>query len=168
MNKLSTRFTLNGKETEAAMPAGATLLEALRRELFLTGSKEGCAAGECGACTVMIDGEPVASCLMMAAQVAGKNVVTVEGLLAENEALHPVQEAFITEAGTQCGFCTPGFLVAVAALLEKNQNPTDEEILEGLQGNLCRCTGYGMIMDSVRKAAALVRGEAESVGLRAR
>ena len=168
MERLTTRFTLNGKETEAEMPAGATLLEALRRELYLTGSKEGCAAGECGACTVLVDGEPVASCLMMAPQAAGKEIVTVEGMLAEDEALHPVQEAFITEAGTQCGFCTPGFVVAVAALLEKTTTPTDEEILEALQGNLCRCTGYGLIMDSVRKAAAIRRGEAESKGWRAR
>ncbi len=168
MNKLKTAFTINGKETQVEMSAGATLLEALRRDMFLVGSKEGCAAGECGACTVLIDGEPVASCLMMAAKVAGTDVVTVEGMVQENEYLHPVQEAFITEAGTQCGFCTPGFIVAVKALLEKKPNPTDEDILEGLQGNLCRCTGYGMIMDSVRKAAAILRGDEPSQKLRAR
>lgn len=168
MNTLKTRFTLNGKDTEVEFPAGATLLEALRRELYLTGSKEGCAAGECGACTVMVDGEPVASCLMMAPQAAGKTIVSVEGLLADNEALHPVQDAFITEAGVQCGFCTPGFIVAVAALLEKNPDPSDEDILEGLQGNLCRCTGYGFIVAAVKKAAAIHRGEAEHSGTRAR
>lgn len=149
----STRFRLNGKEVEVEFPVGATLLEALRRRLHMTGSKEGCAAGECGACTVLVDGAPVASCLMLAPQVEGKEIVTVEGLLDENRHLHPIQEAFIQEAGTQCGFCTPGFIVAVAALLEKHPQPTDEQILEGLQGNLCRCTGYGFILESIRRAA---------------
>lgn len=168
MQKILTRFTLNGRPVERELPAGATLLEALRRDLRLTGSKEGCAAGECGACTVLVDGEPVASCMMMAPQVEGRVLVTVEGLLAEDESLHPVQDAFLTEAGTQCGFCTPGFIVAVAALLERHPDPSDAQILEGLQGNLCRCTGYGMILESVRKAAAIRRGEAPHSGARAR
>lgn len=166
MNTIETRFRLNGRDVVHHLPVGATLLEALRRELYLTGSKEGCAAGECGACTVMIDGKPVASCLMMAPQIDGKDVVSVEGLLEKNGDLHPVQDAFISEAGVQCGFCTPGFIVAVAAMLEEDDDPTDEQILEGLQGNLCRCTGYQKILDSVRKAALILRGrkaEAQAV-----
>jgi carbon-monoxide dehydrogenase small subunit len=163
-----TRFQLNGKTVEVDLPDGATLLEALRRELFSTGTKEGCGEGECGACTVLVEGEPVASCLMLVAQVHDKEVLTVEGLLRDNEALHPIQDAFIAEAGTQCGFCTPGFLVAVQALLQKNHNPTDAEILEALQGNLCRCTGYGTILASVRRAAAILRGEVEHSGAMAR
>lgn len=157
MNRISTRFKLNGRETTVEMPVGATLLEALRRELNLTGSKEGCAAGECGACTVMVDGEPAASCLMMAAQVDGREIRTVEGILEDKDHLHPVQEAFVTEGGVQCGFCTPGFIVAVASMLEKDQDPSDEKILEGLQGNLCRCTGYGKILAAIKKAAVMLR-----------
>ncbi len=157
MKRLMTRFTLNGKRVEREFPVGATLLEALRRELFMTGSKEGCAAGECGACTVMVDGAPAASCLMMACQADGREIVSVEGVLEPDGSLHPVQEAFVTEAGVQCGFCTPGFIVAVHALLQEKPDPTDAEILEGLQGNLCRCTGYQKILASVRKAALDLR-----------
>lgn len=168
MTTIHTRFQVNGKPVEVDLPPGATLLEALRRSLYLTGTKEGCGEGECGACTVLVEGEPVASCLMLAAQAHGKDILTVEGLLRDNEALHPIQDAFIAEAGTQCGFCTPGFLVSVHALLQRTHNPSDEEILEALQGNLCRCTGYGTILASVRRAAAILRGEVKHSGSLAR
>lgn len=145
-------FSLNGKSVSCDAPDGATLLELLRREFLLTGTKEGCSMGECGACTVLVDGEPVTSCLMMAAQAEGTKVVTIEGL-AKGEELHPVQQGFIEEGGVQCGFCTPGMIMAAAALLERTPDPTVAEIHCGISGNLCRCTGYAKIIRAIQTAA---------------
>lgn len=148
MNEIS--FELNSKPVRVKTHSMARLLDVLREELKLTGTKEGCGEGECGACSVMINGELVNSCLVPAAQVAGAKITTIEGL-AKNE-LHPVQDAFLKCGGAQCGICTPGMILATAMLLESTPNPSDDEIKEGLGGNLCRCTGYTKIIDSVKSA----------------
>jgi carbon-monoxide dehydrogenase small subunit len=152
------RFRLNGRPVEVDAPPGRRLLDLLREDLGLIGTKEGCGEGECGACTVLVDGKPRLSCLTLAIQVEGKEVLTVEGL-AQSGKLHPLQEAFIETAGVQCGFCTPGFLMAAYALLLENPNPTKEEVREWLSGNLCRCTGYEQIVEAVLRAAEKLRGE---------
>jgi aerobic carbon-monoxide dehydrogenase small subunit len=149
---MKVNFRANGREREVEADAGARLLDVLREDLHLTGTKEGCGEGECGACTVLLDGRPVNSCLILAPQVAGCDVLTIEGL-ADGPRLHPIQEAFVAEGAVQCGFCTPGFVVAAYALLRDNPTPTDEEILTALEGNLCRCTGYAKILTAVRRAA---------------
>ena len=146
-------FTVNGEPREAEVWEGESLLFALRERLGLPGSKNACEQGECGSCSVLLDGELVCSCLVLAAQADGHDVVTVEGL-AEDGRLHRVQEAFAATGAVQCGFCTPGFVVAAADLLEHNPDPSDDEIREALSGNLCRCTGYAKIFDAVRLAAA--------------
>jgi carbon-monoxide dehydrogenase small subunit len=146
-------LTVNGERHEADVWAGESLLFALREHLGLPGSKNACEQGECGSCSVLLDGELVCACLVLAAQADGHEVVTVEGL-AEEGRLHRVQEAFVETGAVQCGFCTPGLVVATAALLEANPEPSDDEIREALSGNLCRCTGYAKIFDAVRLAAA--------------
>ena len=143
---------INGEQHEADVWEGESLLFALRERLGLPGSKNACEQGECGSCSVLLDGRLVCSCLVLAAQADGHDVVTVEGL-AENGRLHRVQEAFAETGAVQCGFCTPGFVVAAADLLEHNADPSDDEIREALSGNLCRCTGYTKIFDAVRLAA---------------
>jgi carbon-monoxide dehydrogenase small subunit len=143
---------VNGERREADVWAGASLLTALCDQLELPGSKNACEQGECGSCSVLLDGELVCSCLVLAAQADGREVVTVEGL-ARDGALHPVQEAFVRTGAVQCGFCTPGLVVAAADLLAHNPAPTDDEIREALSGNICRCTGYAKIVDAVREAA---------------
>jgi aerobic carbon-monoxide dehydrogenase small subunit len=149
--------TVNGKREKLDVAPSETLLEMIREKLYLTGTKEGCGMGECGACTVMMDGVTVNSCLVLAAEADGKSIVTIEGIgTADN--LHPVQEAFAKHGGSQCGFCTPGMIVSGTHLLKKNPNPTEEEIREGLAGNFCRCTGYTKIIESVA-AAAKMTGE---------
>ncbi|HYY64560.1 MAG TPA: (2Fe-2S)-binding protein [Gaiellaceae bacterium] len=145
-------FTVNGERREADVWAGESLLYVLRERLGLPGSKNACEQGECGSCSVLLDGSLVCACLVLAAQADGHEVVTVEGLGADGE-LHPVQEAFAETGAVQCGFCTPGFVVATADLLEHNPSPSDDEIREALSGNLCRCTGYAKIFDAVRLAA---------------
>jgi carbon-monoxide dehydrogenase small subunit len=145
-------LVVNGDRLEADVWAGASLLVALRDQLGLPGSKNACEQGECGSCTVLLDGELVCSCLVLAAQAGGREVVTVEGL-ARDGRLHPVQEAFARAGAVQCGFCTPGLVVAAADLLAHNPAPTDDEIREALSGNICRCTGYAKIVDAVREAA---------------
>jgi aerobic carbon-monoxide dehydrogenase small subunit len=146
-------FRVNGEEREADVWEGESLLFALRERLGLPGSKNACEQGECGSCSVLLDGELVCSCLVLAAQAEGHDVVTVEGLAHEAE-LHPVQEAFAETGAVQCGFCTPGLVVATVDLLARNPDPSDDEIREALSGNLCRCTGYAKIFDAVRLAAA--------------
>jgi carbon-monoxide dehydrogenase small subunit len=146
------RVTVNGEPHEAEVWEGESLLFALRERLGLPGSKNACEQGECGSCSVLLDGRLVCSCLVLAAQADGHDVVTVEGL-AENGRLHRVQEAFAETGAVQCGFCTPGFVVAAADLLEHSADPSDDEIREALSGNLCRCTGYAKIFDAVRLAA---------------
>jgi carbon-monoxide dehydrogenase small subunit len=144
--------TVNGEEREADVWSGESLLFALRERLGLPGSKNACEQGECGSCSVLLDGKVVCACLVLAAQADGHEVVTVEGLSGDG-ALHRVQEAFVEAGAVQCGFCTPGLVVATAALLEQRPDPTDDEIREALSGNLCRCTGYQKIFDAVRSAA---------------
>jgi carbon-monoxide dehydrogenase small subunit len=147
------RLTVNGEPREAEVWEGESLLFALREGFGLPGSKNACEQGECGSCSVLLDGRLVCSCLVLAAQAEGHDVVTVEGL-AEDGRLHRVQEAFAATGAVQCGFCTPGFVVAAADLLEHNADPSDDEIREALSGNLCRCTGYAKIFDAVRLAAS--------------
>ena len=146
-------FVVNGERREADVWAGESLLFALREHMGLPGSKNACEQGECGSCSVLLDGELVCACLVLAAQADGHEVVTVEGF-AEEGRLHRVQEAFVETGAVQCGFCTPGLVVAAAALLDANPEPSDDEIREALSGNLCRCTGYAKIFDAVRLAAA--------------
>jgi len=152
------RFTVNGRQVERETDAQTRLLDLLREDLALTGTKEGCGEGECGACTVLVDGRAINSCLVLAPQVNGKSVLTIEGL-ADGETLHPIQQAFVDKGGVQCGFCTPGFIMSTVALLHENPDPTDEEILTALEGNLCRCTGYTKIVEAVRAAAERMREE---------
>jgi carbon-monoxide dehydrogenase small subunit len=143
---------VNGEKLETEAWEGESLLYALRERLGFPGSKNACEQGECGSCSVLLDGKLVCSCLVLAAQADGHDVVTVEGL-AEDGRLHRVQEAFVAAGAVQCGFCTPGFVVATADLLDRTPDPSDDEIREALSGNLCRCTGYGKIFDAVRLAA---------------
>ena len=146
---------INGERQEADVWEGESLLFALRERFGLPGSKNACEQGECGSCSVLLDGELVCACLVLAAQADGHEVVTVEGLGPSEGELHPVQEAFAATGAVQCGFCTPGLVVATAALLERTPNPSEDEIREALSGNLCRCTGYAKIFDAVRLAAAV-------------
>lgn len=143
---------VNGERVEREVPASRTLLEFLREDLGLTGTKEGCGKGECGACTVLLDGAPVNSCLVLAYQADGRSVTTIEGL-SQDGSLHPIQEAFVTEGAVQCGFCTPGMILAAKALLDTNPAPSREEIRRGISGNLCRCTGYAKIIKAIEVAA---------------
>jgi carbon-monoxide dehydrogenase small subunit len=143
---------VNGEEREADCWEGESLLYTLREQLGFPGSKNACEQGECGSCSVLLDGTLVCACLVLAAQADGHDVTTVEGLAADDE-LHPVQQAFVDAGAVQCGFCTPGLVVATADLLRQNPSPTDDEIREALSGNLCRCTGYAKIFDAVRAAA---------------
>jgi carbon-monoxide dehydrogenase small subunit len=146
-------LTINGVEHEADCWEGESLLFALREKLGFPGSKNACEQGECGSCSVLLDGVLVCACLVLAAQADGHEVTTVEGLAGEDGALHPVQQAFVDAGAVQCGFCTPGLVVATADLLRRSPEPSDDEIREALSGNLCRCTGYAKIFDAVRLAA---------------
>jgi carbon-monoxide dehydrogenase small subunit len=156
MTKINVSTTINGDAVEYLCDADATLLDVLRDQLGLTGSKEGCGTGDCGACSVLVDGRVTCSCLVLGAEVEGRKVLTVEGL-ADGGKLHPLQQKFLEFAALQCGICTPGFLVAAKALLDHNPKPTEEEIRFGLAGNLCRCTGYDKIVRAVQAAAADMR-----------
>jgi carbon-monoxide dehydrogenase small subunit len=151
------QLTVNGKRTEVEVDAETRLLDLLRESLHLTGTKEGCGEGECGACTVLLDGRAVNSCLVPAAQAEGAEILTIEGL-APGSTLHPIQRAFVEQGAVQCGFCTPGFILSTYALLQANPTPSDEQILTALEGNLCRCTGYGKIVEAVHRAAELMKG----------
>ena len=145
-------ITVNGAQERLAVPANLTLLQLLREKLALTGTKNGCEAGECGACTVLVDGEPVNSCMMLAVEADGRSVLTVEGL-SNGDGLSPLQQAFVDHNAIQCGFCTPGMLMSATALLHRNPHPSEQEIKEAMVGNLCRCTGYVRIIDAVKAAA---------------
>ena len=158
MSKIAVSATVNGDPAEFLCDAGESLLDALRWKLGLTGSKEGCGSGDCGACTVVLDGQMVCSCLVLAVEAEGRTIATVEGV-AEGGALHPVQRQFLEHGALQCGFCTPGFIVAAKALLDVNPDPDEEEIRYWLAGNLCRCTGYDKIVRAVSAAAAEMRQE---------
>ena len=149
--------TINGDPVEFLCDTEQTLLDVLRDELRLTGSKEGCASGDCGACRVTLDGRLVCACLVLAAEVEGQEVTTIEGM-AVGDQLHPLQQKFLDHAALQCGVCTPGFLVAAKALLDRNSNPTETEVRYWLAGNLCRCTGYDKIVRAVLDTAAVMRG----------
>ena len=152
MKKVIT-FTLNGHEVSAEVESHRMLLYVLRETFHLTGTKEGCGQGECGTCTVLIDGLNVNSCIYPAFEVEGKSVTTIEGLVGEGNKLHPIQQSFVDNGGIQCGFCTPGMIMSAKALLDENPNPTEEEIRKAIAGNLCRCTGYVQIVDAITKAA---------------
>jgi carbon-monoxide dehydrogenase small subunit len=141
-------FTVNGEPYELLVDTRRTLLEVLRDEMGLTGTKEGCGLGACGTCTVILDGKPVLSCLMLAVDAQGKEVLTIEGL-AEGEKLHPIQKSFVEKGAIQCGYCTPGMVMSAKALLDKNPKPTYEEIKQAISGNLCRCTGYTKIVEAI-------------------
>ena len=156
MSGVHVSTTVNGDPMEFVCRPGETLLDVLRDRLGLTGSKEGCGTGDCGACSITLDGRLVCSCLVLGAEAEGREVTTIEGL-ADGEKLHPLQTKFIEHAALQCGICTPGFLVAAKALLDRNPSPTDEEIRYALAGNLCRCTGYDKIVRAVKAAATEVR-----------
>ncbi len=147
--KFPVRFTVNGELCEIEVPGNRTLLDVIRGELGLTGTKEGCGSGECGACTVLLDGEPVNACLVLALQAEGKEITTIEGL-SKGGPLHPIQEAFISHGAIQCGFCTPGMILSAKALLDRNPEPEEMEIREALTGNLCRCTGYQKIVEAIK------------------
>ena len=158
MKKHHVTTTVNGEPVEFLCEPQQTLLDVLRDELHLTGSKEGCGSGDCGACSVIVDGRLVCSCLMLGVEADGHAIATVEGI-AEGDRLHPVQQKFLEHAALQCGFCTPGLIVAAKALLDRNPNPTETEARYWLAGNLCRCTGYDKIIRAVMDAAAVIRGE---------
>jgi carbon-monoxide dehydrogenase small subunit len=157
MSGVHVSTTINGDQVEFVCPADETLLDSLRNRLGLTGAKEGCGTGDCGACSVILDGRLVCSCLVLGVEAQGREVETIEGM-ADGDKLHPLQRLFISNAALQCGICTPGFLVAAKNLLEMNPDPTEEEIRFGLAGNLCRCTGYDKIVRAVQAAAKEMRG----------
>jgi aerobic carbon-monoxide dehydrogenase small subunit len=158
---LKVTFTLNGKKTEIDAQPDRRVVDLLREDLGLTGVKESCGAGDCGACTILVDGESRLSCLMLAAQLQDRTITTIEGP-ANGETLHVLQSAFVEYGAVQCGFCIPGMALAAADLLNRNPNPSRQEIRQGLAGNLCRCTGYQKIVDAVEKAAENVRSEDKS------
>lgn len=157
------KINLNGQIVEEEVPPNETLLDFLRNRMRLLSVKKGCDVGECGTCTVLVDGKPVRSCLMLAVQAENSEVITLEGLSKDGE-LHEIQEAFLEKYGFQCGFCTPGMILATKALLDENASPTLDDIKEALGGNLCRCTGYEQIIESVQSAAELIKGNAINHG----
>ena len=158
MPDVNLKLTVNGNSYSLSVPSHRSLLDVLREELDLTGAKRGCDRGECGSCTVLLNGKPVYACITLMGQVRGRSVLTVEGLASDGQ-LDPVQQAFLDEDGGQCGYCTPGFLLSARALLDSNSDPTDDEIREALSGNLCRCNAYGRILQSVRTAGGNRSGQ---------
>ena len=162
MKKVELTLTVNGEAYEVLIDAHRTLLEVLRETLGFTGTKKSCNEGECGACTVIMDGKPVASCLVLALDAQGKEILTIEGL-AQGEQLHPLQVAFVRQGGIQCGFCTPGMIMSAKALLDRNPRPTATEVRRAISGNLCRCTGYQQIVDAVMTAAETMNESSRDV-----
>lgn len=156
--------TINGEARALAVEPFHSLLDTLRYEAGLTGAKKGCDVGDCGACTVLLDGAPVCACLVLAAETDGRAVTTIEGLQSAPDTLHPLQESFMMLGGAQCGFCTPGILMMAKALLDENPSPSDDEIRFGIAGNICRCTGYTKIIEAIRDAAAKMRQEDKAGG----
>ncbi|MFB6291641.1 MAG: (2Fe-2S)-binding protein [Candidatus Bipolaricaulia bacterium] len=159
---MEVELKVNGEDYKLEVEEDLRLIDLLRDELGFTGVKEGCGVGECGACTVLVDGKSVLSCLTYVAQVDGKEILTVEGLAKDGD-LHPVQQAFVESGGVQCGFCTPGFVMVAIELLETNPDPTRDEIREWIEGNICRCTGYVKIVDAIELAAEQMRSEGDKV-----
>jgi aerobic carbon-monoxide dehydrogenase small subunit len=157
MRKRLIELTVNGTRHELAVPPNRTLIEALREDLGLTGTKQGCGIGDCGTCTVLLDGKVVNSCLVLAVQAVGHEVTTIEGI-ADGTTLHPVQQSFIDHGAVQCGFCTPGMVLSGIAVLEEYPQPTEAQVRQGISGNLCRCTGYQKIVEAVLDAAPTVKG----------
>jgi len=157
--KVSITVEVNGQKETRQVDGSKTLLDFLRDELDLTGAKEGCNEGECGGCVVLLDGQAVNSCLVLAAEADGRRVTTIEGI-GSSEKLHPLQQAFLDQHAVQCGFCTPGMILSALSLLNQNPDPSEEDIRQALSGNLCRCTGYRQIIDAVMQAAPLCRGGA--------
>jgi aerobic-type carbon monoxide dehydrogenase small subunit (CoxS/CutS family) len=151
------QLTVNGQSVDAAVEPNRTLLQFLREDLGLTGTKHGCGLGDCGACTVILDGQAVNSCLVLAINANGREVLTIEGL-AEDGKLHPIQQAFVDKGSIQCGFCTPGMILSAKALLDANPKPTEQEIRMAISGNLCRCTGYQKIVEAIGEAAKIIQG----------
>ena len=151
MNNISVSFNLNGDSVTADVPMGWTLLKTLREIFELTGAKEGCGVGECGACTVIVDGDAVNACLYPIPEIEGKNVLTIEGVARPDGSLHPIQKAFIENNGVQCGFCTSGMIMSAKALLEENPEPDEADIRTAISGNICRCTGYVQIIESIQE-----------------
>ena len=156
-------FVFNGNEMNMVVEDHWTLLHLIREELGYTGTKEGCGSGECGACTVIVDGEAVNSCLFLAAEINGHELITVEGLASDDGALHPIQKAFVENGGIQCGYCSPGMILSAKALLDENPNANEDEIKEAIAGNLCRCTGYVQIIDSIKSVSGFFRQEQPQV-----
>lgn len=159
--KRMVKFQVNGEQTAIDVEPTKTLLDVLREDLFLTGTKRGCDGGECGACTVLLNGQAVHSCLILAAELEGQDVLTIEGLSKNPKELHPLQKAFIEKGAVQCGFCTPGLMMSAKALLDRNPNPTEEEVRHSISGNLCRCTGYSKIVDAILTAGGEIRGNSQ-------
>jgi carbon-monoxide dehydrogenase small subunit len=157
MGRIPVSLNINGRVESLEIPSQRTLLEVIRDDLQLTGTKSGCEDGTCGACTVLLNGAPMRSCLLLAAEVQGQEIITIEGL-SDGEKLHPVQEAFVKYGGTQCGFCTPGMILTAKALLDTNLNPNEEEIRKAISGNLCRCTSYTKIVEAIAAAAQRLKG----------
>jgi len=151
MEKQIIQLTVNGEEYEAVVAPNQTLLEVLRDDLYLTGTKEGCGEGACGTCTVLLDGKPVRSCLTLAVEVQGSEITTIEGLASMGE-LQPIQRAFVEHGAIQCGFCAPGMILTAKALLDENPSPTEQEVRQAISGNVCRCTGYAKIVEAMLKA----------------
>jgi len=154
--KRTISFTVNGDFVEVEVHPHWNLLRVLREELQLTGAKPGCGEGECGACTVLVNGSPINSCIYPVLEAEGKEVLTIEGLVGEDRSLHPIQQAFLEKAGVQCGFCTPGMIMSAKALLDRTPHPTEDEIRHAIAGNMCRCTGYVQIVESILHAADMM------------
>lgn len=161
MKKIAIELKINGDPYHLAVSPQRTLLDALRDDLGLTGTKKGCGEGECGACTVLMEGKPVNSCLVLAVQAQGKEIMTIEGMASED--LNPVQKAFASRGAIQCGYCSPGFIMTAWALLQENPEPTEDEIKAAISGNLCRCTGYQKIVEAIKEATGQIQGEVKNV-----